>query len=184
MTATAIAATIGRNDGPGMWTPGGGSDVDDDGQRRARGRRGRSRASPRGPSRGARGSAPRSRRRAMTGPNTSPSRTRNTPTAPKIGANDGTGQWTPGGGAGRIRPRPRCFGPSVRGPPQEPGEEQDDQGEDRDRDERDQRAPVRDDELRRQVEDARSRSGPSRSSGPSVACRRSAQPRGEPTART
>ena len=26
MTVTAIAATIGRNDGPGMWTPGGGSD--------------------------------------------------------------------------------------------------------------------------------------------------------------
>ena len=49
----------------------------------------------------------------MTPPQTRPSRTRKTPTAPKIGANDGPGMWTPGGGAGRIRPLPRRRGPSA-----------------------------------------------------------------------
>ena len=49
----------------------------------------------------------------MIPPNTSPNRSSAAPSAPKNGAIDGPGMWTPGGGTGLTLPFPRRLGPSV-----------------------------------------------------------------------
>ncbi len=127
---TPIAPMIGRNDGPGMWTPGGGSPTTTGTRRDGRSSRHRGRrcAGPRpasratsgsGRSRRARGSRRRRRGRASAG-------TRR-PTA-KTGENDGPGMWMPAGVRAGIRLAPRRDARRAPEAAERPDQDEDDRG--------------------------------------------------------